>query len=175
MAGIRLVAAGTAPLHLMDRLAAFLARTFRVSCRVSETVLDVSFAYHQERKQYYSTAILERLALQAGEPEAVVLGLTDLDLYVPVLTFVYGEAQLGGPAALVSLHRLHERYYGLPANQELLFERLKKEALHELGHTRWLRHCEDWQCAMASSYSVEMLDLKRASYCIECSWNLAHG
>ncbi|MBI4462937.1 MAG: archemetzincin, partial [Acidobacteria bacterium] len=64
-----------------------------------------------------------------------LLGITALDLYVPVLTFVFGEAQLSGRCALVSAHRLREEFYGLPPSNDLFHERLVKEAVHELGHT----------------------------------------
>ena len=32
-----------------------------------------------------------------------LLGVTAVDLYIPILTFVFGEAQIGGPCGLVSL------------------------------------------------------------------------
>jgi len=94
--------------------------------------------------------------------------VTSLDLYVPVLTFVFGEAQLEGRCALVSLHRLREEFYGLPASNDLLHERLTKEAVHELGHTFGLRHCHDWRCVMASAHGVERLDVKTAEFCPTC-------
>jgi archaemetzincin len=97
-----------------------------------------------------------------------ILAVTSLDLFVPVLTFVFGEAQLAGNCAVVSIHRLREEVYGLPPNPGLLAERLAKEAIHELGHTFGLRHCDDWNCAMASSHSVEWLDVKGADLCPAC-------
>ena len=64
--------------------------------------------------QYYSTAILQRLE-RAADPDARVLGVTACDLYVPVLTFVFGEAQLDGNCAVVSTARLQEEFYGTAA------------------------------------------------------------
>src|SRR5262249_11409644 len=97
-----------------------------------------------------------------------ILAVTSLDLFVPVLTFVFGEAQLAGACAVVSLHRLREEVYGLPPNPGLLEERLLKEAVHELGHTYGLRHCEDWRCVMTSSHAVEFLDVKSNDLCRRC-------
>jgi archaemetzincin len=97
------------------------------------------------------------------------LGVTDLDLYIPVLTFVFGEAQLAGGRAVVSTLRLRQEFYGLPADPELLGERLLKEALHELGHTYGLRHCPDYTCVMSSSNGVERIDLKSAEFCPTCA------
>ena len=99
---------------------------------------------------------------------ARVLGVTECDLFVPVLTFVFGEAQLDGDCAAVSTARLDERFYGLPAREELLRERLVKEAVHELGHTFGLGHCADWHCVMASSHGVERLDVKGSEFCARC-------
>lgn len=169
MQTIHLLAVGSVPNGMLDRLAAGLARTLRVSCRVEKTVLDAGFAADIERGQYYSTAIIARL-FSANPPAGhVLLGVTTLDLYVPILTFVYGEAQVSGPCAVVSGHRLREEFYGLPADATKLDARLLIEALHEIGHTQGLRHCQDWSCAMASSHSIELLDLKQAGYCAECA------
>ncbi len=127
--------------------------------------MDAAFAFSAERNQYHSTALLEAMRPPEGTR---LLAVTELDLFVPVLTFVFGEAQLGGPRAVVSTRRLDERYYGLPANEPLLERRLLIEAVHELGHTFGLRHCRDWQCAMASTHSVERLDLKQPAFCAQC-------
>jgi archaemetzincin len=152
---------------LLDQLAAALAQRLRVSCHVDSAVLDAGFAWTAKRNQYWSTAVLR--ALLERTPEDVrVLGVTELDLYVPVLTFVFGEAQVGGRAALVSAHRLRNEFYGLPAAPDLLLERLVKEAMHEIGHTRGLRHCLDWRCAMSSSHAVEKLDTKGDTFCPLC-------
>ncbi len=97
-----------------------------------------------------------------------LLGVTSLDLYIPTLTFVFGEAQLHGPCALVSMHRLRQEFYGLPADPRLAAERLLKEAVHELGHTLGLRHCDDYRCAMAPSHAVEWIDLKSPRLCPAC-------
>ena len=92
-----------------------------------------------------------------------------MDLYIPVLTFVFGEAQLADGGAVVSTHRLRQEFYGLPANPELLHVRLLKEALHELGHTYGLRHCPDYTCVMSASNGVERIDLKQAEFCTHCA------
>ncbi len=158
---------------VLDGLTYGLARTFGVSCHLRRDSLDPGFAFDRRRSQYYSTAILQRLQRLAA-PETKLLAVTSLDLYVPVLTFVFGEAQLAGSCALVSLHRLEETFYGLPGRPDLLLERLLKEAIHELGHTFGLRHCEDWNCVMASSHSVERVDVKSAELCEACR-KAVHG
>jgi archaemetzincin len=154
-------------LDLLEYLAAALARTFRTPCQIRPETFDLSFALDGGRQQYHSTAIIQRME-RAVDPDARVLGVTASDLYVPVLTFVFGEAQLDGNCAVVSTARLKEEFYGLPGRQELLRERLLKEAVHELGHTFGLRHCADWRCVMTSSHAVERLDVKGAEFCRAC-------
>ena len=82
-------------LDLLEYLAAALARAFRTPCQIRPETFDLSFALDPGRQQYYSTAIIQHLE-RAVNPDARVLGVTASDLYVPVLTFVFGEAQLDG-------------------------------------------------------------------------------
>jgi archaemetzincin len=154
-------------LDLLEYLAAALARTFRTPCQIRPETFDLSFALDAGRQQYYSTAIIQRLE-RAVNPDVRVLGVTASDLYVPVLTFVFGEAQLDGNCAVVSTARLKEEFYGLPPRPDMVRERLLKEAAHELGHTFGLRHCANWRCVMTSSHAVERLDVKGAEFCGAC-------
>lgn len=161
-------------LDLMEQLAASLARAFRTPCRIRPEAFDLRFALDERRQQYYSTAILQRLEEMAA-PETRLLAVTESDLYVPVLTYVFGEAQLDGDCAVVSTARLRDEFYGLPPRPDLLKERLLKEAVHELGHTFGLRHCPDWACVMASSHAVEVLDVKSAEFCRTCRKPIAES
>jgi archaemetzincin len=155
------------PLKTLESLGSALTRVFRTPCRVATEPFDITFAQDAERRQYHSTAILQKLE-RAADPDARILGVTTCDLYVPVLTFVFGEAQLDGNCAVVSMARLREDFYGMPESGELLRERLVKESVHELGHTFGLRHCADWRCVMTSSHAVERLDIKTAEFCRAC-------
>jgi archaemetzincin len=157
----------TPGLDALEHLASHLARQFRTPCRIRPEPFDISFAEDAGRQQFHSTAILQRLE-RASDPDARILGVTTCDLYVPVLTFVFGEAQLDGNCAIVSTARLNEESYGMPKSEDLLRERLLKEAVHELGHTFGLRHCSDWRCVMTSSHAVERLDIKTADFCRAC-------
>ena len=153
---------------LLRGLGPAMAEAFRVPCEVLPAVLDPEFAYHGERQQYHSSEILHRMQRFLGPDSWRVLAVAAVDLYIPILTFVFGEAQVGGPCALVSLHRLRQEFYGLPADAELLRERLFKEAVHEIGHTLNLTHCDDYRCAMAPSHAVEWIDLKSSTLCAAC-------
>jgi archaemetzincin len=140
-------------IEILDDLAAALARIFRCSCHVNPDMLNIEFAHEVRRDQYHSTAILRHMAQTPPPSGKRRLGVTCADLFVPVLTFVFGEAQLEGRCAVVSYHRLYD---------------VRKEAVHELGHTFGLRHCNDWRCVMSSSHAVERLDVKTAEFCRGC-------
>jgi archaemetzincin len=165
---LELLPIGTFDERLLLDVAPALADAFRVPCRIAPVRLDPQFAFHPERQQYHSSEILQSLQGRTADGAWRVLGVASVDLYIPILTFVFGEAQMGGPCAVVSMHRLQQEFYGLPADGELLRDRLVKEAVHEVGHTLDLTHCEDYACAMAPSHAVEWIDLKDAALCVNC-------
>jgi archaemetzincin len=150
-----------------------LSYTFQVQTKISQKRVDPEFAYDSSRGQFNSTEILAELLQSQQKGALKVLGITEVDLFIPVLTFVFGEAQLDGPIALVSTHRLRNQFYGLPKDGILLQERLEKEAIHELAHTFGLVHCPDQTCVLNSSTYVENIDLKRKTFCMSCREFLA--
>jgi archaemetzincin len=166
---ISLVPVGRVDPGHLESLAQGLAARLRVACWIRPDGPDGEFAFNPVRGQYHSSEILKRLLQDPPSESWRILGVTDSDLYIPILTFVFGEAQLGDVGALVSTHRLHPEYYGMPKDAQLLRERLLKEALHELGHTFGLRHCTNYLCVMSASHSVERIDLKQADYCTACA------
>jgi len=153
----------------LELLGEQLASRLQAACLIQPQRQNGEFAYNRARGQYHSTEILKRLAQDPHTESWRILGVADLDLYIPILTFVFGEAQLSAATALVSTHRLRPEFYGMPQDPELLQERLLKEALHELGHTFGLRHCSDYLCVMSSSHSAERIDLKQAEFCAACA------
>jgi archaemetzincin len=101
-----------------------------------------------------------------------LLAVTGRDLFIPVLTFVFGHAQLGGRAGIVSLARLRQEFYGLPPDPEILRQRAEKEVLHEGGHMFGLVHCAERRCAMSLATGVRQIDSKENAFCAPCSTRL---
>ncbi len=160
---------GAPGLELLDQLSVRLARLLRVRIPVHRAVLDIGPAWNAERNQIWSSEVLALMNGARIGTGAVRVAYTELDLAVPILTFVFGEALLRGPAAVVSFHRLRNEFYGLPPDENLLIERALKETLHELGHTQGLRHCQDWRCVMSSAHAVERVDIRSAAFCPSCA------
>ena len=159
---------GSVDPELLSDLATGLVREFAIPCELLTPIAEPDYALNVTRQQYSSTEILASLTRRNTPDTWRLLAVSNLDLYIPILTFVFGEAQMGGSCAVVSLHRLREEFYGLPPNIPLLRERLLKECVHELGHTLNLSHCDDYQCAMSRSHGVEWIDLKGARFCRTC-------
>lgn len=159
--------------NLLPYLEARLVESFRLDVEVRRPWFDPERAFDSARGQYNSTLLLAQLQGGPGAGFARVLGVTSVDLFIPVLSYVFGEAQLPGRAAVMSLHRLAPDLYGLPPDEARLTERAVKEAIHELGHTFGLIHCRSPECVMRSSTYVEEIDLKGEMFCEECRKALA--
>jgi archaemetzincin len=129
----------------------------------------VEFAYDAGRNQHGSIPVLEMLSRQCPADALKLLAVTERDLFIPVLTFVFGHAQLGGRVAVISLARLRQEFYGLAPDREIFLERVAKEALHETGHTFGLVHCPDQRCAMSLATGIRHIDLKDAAFCRSCA------
>jgi archaemetzincin len=152
----------------LGRLRRLLADRFATLVQISSLSLEPQAFHDPKRRQSSSAAILEALTRERPAYAAKVLAVTRLDLFIPILTFVFGEAQLSGPCAVVSSFRLDNTYYGLPPDRGLMSERLFKEAVHELGHTCGLIHCRHPECVMHTSTYVEEIDLKSSDFCPSC-------
>jgi archaemetzincin len=165
---VHLLPVGKVDLPLLHDLRAAIPRSLGVACEILPYQLDPTPSYHPERQQYHSSELLQRMQPLVRPQDWRFLAIADVDLYIPILKYVFGEAQMGGPCAVVSLHRLRQEFYGLDRDDALLRHRLLKESVHELGHTLDLRHCQDYSCVMASSHSVEWIDLRESTLCDSC-------
>lgn len=163
-----LVPIGEVEEDILTLLCHRLQDELRTPCDTVPPLPHPSYAYNRTRQQYLSSSILHHLR-RLNLPRAHrVLGVTDLDLYVPDLNFVFGQATMRGKDAVIALPRLRQSFYGLPADPILFQERALKEAVHELGHTLGLAHCPDARCVMHFSNSLQDTDIKSHSFCPDC-------
>ena len=146
-----------------------LSRAFELPVAIEESsYLDPAFAFDTYRNQFNSTSLIAALLERFQNYDGKIIGITSVDLFVPVLTYVFGEAQLGGTAAVLSSFRLREELFGMEPNPAVEHIRLLKEAVHELGHTFGLIHCPTPECVMHSSTAAEEVDVKGKNFCEEC-------
>lgn len=154
--------------ELLERIGCEVERIYGWATWVQPLLRKVDFAFDPRREQFHSTAIMQKLAARAPANAHKVLALTKVDLFIPILTYVYGEAQLGGTACIISSHRLQvEEASGNPGHMSLE-GRIIKEALHELGHTFNLRHCPEDSCIMHYCRNIDDVDRKTDQLCRHC-------
>ena len=127
------------------------------------------YAFDKGRLQYNAGTILKVFESIPFHDYEKVVGVLDVDLFVPILTHVFGEARQGGKYALVSLFRLKRNWDGSSPPMNIFLERAAKVALHELGHLFNLSHCMDERCLMHFSGGLQDLDSAPLYFCRYCS------
>ncbi|MCF6239883.1 MAG: archaemetzincin [Bacteroidales bacterium] len=158
---------GRIPSWISTIIADKIGRLFGFDTQIKSLLGDIEFAFDQDRNQYFSTRILEELEKKAPEDCLKILAVTQEDLFIPILTHVYGEAQLGGVSSIISISRLVDDPKTDPLEEGRI--RIVKEAAHELGHTFDLRHCDDSSCIMHYCRKLEDVDHKSDRFCRYCT------
>jgi archaemetzincin len=174
MSYIDIIPVGEVGEPVLSFLKKSIFETFKIQTRIRNRPFDLSLTYDPARDQYNSNGLLLELINEPPPETLKILGVTELDLFIPIFTFLFGEAQLNGRGALVSTHRLHNQFYGISEDKELLENRLLKESIHELGHTFGLIHCFTLKCVMKSSTYVEEIDQKSIRFCRSCEQEVLH-
>jgi len=168
---IVLVAIGKIDKQILVGLKDDLSESFNKQIFIGKVMPEPAYAFNKERKQYFSEAILDKVTENKDyDSYERVLAVVDYDLYVPDLNFVFGQA--GGSAALISITRLRQEYYGLPKDDDIFRKRILTEAVHELGHTYGLGHCPNPKCVMFFSNSLPDTDRKGYQFCPKCKKRL---
>lgn len=165
---ITLISFGIFDKEFLEKIAGNVKREFPLSVSIEEGRIDLSEFYDPARRQYNGVKILKRVDSQFSADSAKTLGLFNVDLYIPILTYIFGQAILKGRTGIASLYRFSNERYGMDTNDEFILERFQKEVIHELGHTFGLVHCHIPACVMRSSTYVEDIDQKSASFCAGC-------
>ncbi len=154
--------------YILDRIVRCVESRCKVACKISPMIESPEYAFDERRSQYNSKLILKNLIKHCPEDTLKFMGVTKVDLFVPILKFVFGVAQMEGPCSVISTHRLLPQFYDEPPNPDLFIERVKKTALHELSHSLGLTHCRDRSCVMHSSTNINDTDYKKPLFCPTC-------
>ena len=165
-----LIPVGHVQYSLMERLAKSLEERLNIPSKISKEFQIPPETYDRKRDQYHSSLILKRLKGFLPHTDGTLrLGVTEQDLYVPSLNFVFGEASPEDGIAIISLQRLRQEFYGLMENDEALERRMVTEAVHELGHVYGLMHCSNPKCVMFFSNTLADTDKKSDKFCEKCN------
>jgi archaemetzincin len=125
-------------------------------------------AYNAQRDQYNCYPILSFLGTLRPHDAIKIMGVTEVDLFIPILTYVFGEAEMGGNATVISTYRPAGSKDPEPVTSKCLFERAAKIAVHEMAHTFRLAHCKEDECIMRSFPVLSDIDDKPIHFCRYC-------
>ncbi len=160
---------GNPPLSLLKELEEPLAQQLGATAVQAKVQLPTpAYAFNKDRQQYHSNAIMRRLVTLLEAGNRYVLGVTDVDLFVPDSPFIFGEADRESKSAVVSIFRLRQG-----ADHETLKRRTQVESVHQAGHLLGLSYCEDARCVMFLATSVGDCDRKSVQLCNVCRNELA--
>jgi archaemetzincin len=165
---INLISFGPFEADFMNSIAESVRQEFMLDVVIREGHLDLSEFFDPNRRQYDGNDLIRQVDLKFSGDSLKTFGLFSVDLFIPILTYIFGQAFLGGHTGIASVFRLNNERYGLPPDRSLLLNRCVKEVVHELGHTFGLIHCHVPLCVMTSSTYVEDIDQKDASFCPHC-------
>jgi len=168
MPNITLISFGYFEKDILEKTAEAVANEFRASVNLRDGHLDLSEFFDPNRRQYDGNLLLKQVDSIPFPDSSKTLGLFNVDLYIPILTFIFGQAFLNGRTGIASLYRFSNERYGITGDNEFLVDRFKKEVIHELGHTFGLIHCHNSICVMRSSTYMEDIDQKNQQFCLSC-------
>ncbi|SHE80610.1 archaemetzincin [Mariniphaga anaerophila] len=165
---ILLISFGQFEQDLLQQIAAEVQAVFGIPVEVESGYADLSKFYDPARRQYDGNLLIQFIHSEYGADHRKTIGLFRVDLFIPILTYIIGQAIYKGNAGVVSVFRLKSELYGLKKDDDLLFDRFVKEIIHELGHTFGLTHCISPACVMRPSTYIEDVDQKEAAFCAKC-------
>jgi archaemetzincin len=165
---ITLISFGFFEKRLLEMVMGEVEHEFDIPVRTREGFLDLSEFYDAARKQYNGNLLLAEIDARFGADTLKTLGVFNVDLFIPIFTYIFGQAYLNGRTGIASIYRLKNERYGLKSNQGLFLNRIRKEVIHELGHSLGLIHCSNTMCVMRSSTYVEDIDQKSHHLCPQC-------
>ena len=165
---ITLISFGRFEKDFLQQISQAVQQEYMFKVMVIEGRLDLSDYYDPGRRQYDGTRLLKAVDQMVPVSSLKSLGLFSVDLFIPILTYIFGQAYLGGRTGIGSTYRLKNELYGMRPDEQLLRTRFRKVCIHELGHAFGLVHCHTPNCVMKSSSYVEDLDMKRHNLCFSC-------
>ncbi len=168
---ITMVPIGEVDKSILETLGQPLTEAFGQRSHVEDGIKLPQESWDQRRGQCLASTLLAELP--PPNPGDRIFGVVDVDIFAPGLNFVFGEADIAGRKALISLVRLRQEFYGLPKNENIFQKRAVKEAVHELGHTYGLKHCPNPTCVMHFSNSLHDTDVKGWDFCPTCKVRLS--
>lgn len=165
---ILLISQGNFEKEFLEKIVIDISREFLYPVNIEESCIDINDFYDPMRRQYDGNRLLIEIDSISSPGIFKKVGLFRVDLFIPILTYIFGQATFLGSSGIASLYRLRNEQYGMKKDDIVLLNRFRKVIIHELGHTFGLIHCHIPTCIMRSSTYVEDIDQKSHHLCIKC-------
>lgn len=153
---------------LLEKMVDDVQHQFSIPVWIKDGHLDLSEYFNAARNQYDANKLLKEIDSRFASDQQKTLGIFSVDLFIPILTYIFGQAFLNGRTGIASMYRLSNERYGMKKDDAVLTARFRKEIIHELGHCFGLIHCQNPTCVMRSSTYVEDIDQKDHQLCSKC-------
>jgi len=165
---IKIISFGLVSHDILRSVSNEVLNKFSLPVVTSHEHLDLSDYYDPSRRQYNGNFLLQKIENDYAADTCKTIGLFAVDLFIPIMTYIFGQAYLNGRSGIASLYRLNNELYGIVGDKAIITQRFSKEVIHELGHMYGLIHCSDPGCVMKASTYVEDIDLKESDFCRSC-------
>jgi len=165
---VGIIPIGPVPAIASEVIVSYLQTVCHLKAVILPELPEPAYAHDALRKQFNAALIIERLETIPRKGCLKLIGILNVDLFLPIFTHVFGEAREGGRCGIVSMFRLRKRDGGMTPSQDLILERTAKVAIHELGHLFLVPHCADRACLMHFSMDLTELDAIPIRFCRYC-------
>lgn len=165
---ITLISFGYFEEDFLKKIAGAVNHELLFPVNIKEGQIDLSEFYDPVRRQYNGNKLLTEVDSLYATDFNKTIGLFNVDLFIPILTYIFGQAYLKGRTGIASRYRFSNERYGMSSDEKIILDRFKKEVIHELGHAFGLIHCHVPTCVMRSSTYVEDIDQKSENLCFRC-------
>ena len=109
MQSILLISHGHFEKNFLEKIAKDVVHEFHFPVNFEESHIDLSEFYDPTRRQYDGNGLLKKIDSLYSSQLIKKVGLFRVDLFIPILTYIFGQATFKGSTGIASLYRLRKR------------------------------------------------------------------
>ena len=167
---IRLVPLGDVEPELLEAVSKAITSRVNATIEIAKGEPLPPEAFYKPRKRWRAEKLLEFLDTTKATGAWRVVGVTNAEISTTKGDIfdwgIAGLGTIGGPSCVVSaqLYKKHSK------TKAVMLHRFSDVAVHELGHTLGMPHCESTGCVMADAKgnAIKSADHSTGQYCEPC-------